>query len=95
MAFGVPVADDLAAVEDDGVEDAVFGVGMVAVDIVKRVVAALVADQIFVIRRQQDDLAAATVGAAVSVQVISHAAVAFLGEFAPDVFDGSTAVGER
>ena len=44
----VPVADDLAAVNDDGEEQAVVGVGAWAVLIGKDVVACLVADEVFV-----------------------------------------------
>ena len=95
MAFGMPVAYDLAAVEDDGVENAIVGVGVVAVGVVERVVAAFVADQVFVKRRQQDDLAAATAGAAVGVQIIGLATVAFSEEFAADAVDGSAALADR
>lgn len=44
----VPVADDLAAVNDDGEEQAVVGVCAWAVLIGKDVVACLVADEVFV-----------------------------------------------
>ena len=61
-----PVAADYAVVGDDRLEDAAVVVGLVAVFRWKDNITALVADQIFVVWRNQKKLAAAeTSGAAV------------------------------
>ena len=65
-----PVAADDAVVGDDGLEDAAVVVGLVAVIGRKDDVAALIADEVFVVRRNQEIFSfAETSGAAIVRQI--------------------------
>ena len=88
-----PVANGVAVLEDDGPEDAVATVGTVHKLRGHGQVAALVANEVFVVRRKEGDGSAAeTAGAAILVAEQLQPFPAVFDEFAPNGVQGLSAV---
>ena len=79
--FRMPVADDLPVLDDDGVERPVPVICAGTEIFFNRVVAAFVAKQVFVIRRQQQGFLAAAFCPAILVDVICLSTILFLVQF--------------
>ena len=89
--LGMPVSDDAPSAYDYGVKQAVVAVRTRTELILEYMVATLVAEQVFVIRRQQKRLPATASHAAIPVDVVYCAAMLFFHKFVAERIDSRAA----